>query len=115
MAWAKIRIQMMERRYIKICPVLEEMLSAAASTVGGLIMYKDICLQSFSCLKHEKSTTRKAMIAMMYDKNMNIMLDSASLSNKELMSSISLLSSMLSIKVSLKSLLSLLILSELER
>ncbi len=66
---------MMERRYIKICPVLEGMLSAVASTVGELIMYKDISLPGFSCLKHKKNTSRKAMSAMMHDKNMNIMLD----------------------------------------
>ncbi len=74
-------------------------------------MYNDISFLSFSCLKHNKIKSMYPRSVIMHDTNMNIMLDSASSSNHESMSSSLLALSKLSMNDSLKSSLSFPILS----
>ncbi len=115
MACANIKKQVMHKIYKKICPVFVVLFSVAALMAGGLIIYNDNNFLSFSCLKHKKSNSTKAMSATIHDRNMNIIDDSASSSNQESMSRMFSLSSKLSIKLALSISFSLPSLSEFER
>ncbi len=115
MAYAKIRMQMVDNMYRNMLPVLQEVFEAMVLTTWGLAMHSDINFLRFSCLKYKTIKSMNARSAIMHDTNINIMLDSASSTNHESISSSSLVLSKLSMIDSLKSSLSFLILSEFDR
>ncbi len=95
--------------------MLQVLSRATALTTWGLATHSDISFLSFSCLKHKKTRSMNARSAMMHDTNMNIILDSASSSNHESMSSCSFMFSKLSVMDSLKNLMFCPILSDFNK
>ncbi len=104
-------MQMVDRMYCKMLSVLQDISTVAALTTWGLAIYSDISFLSFSCLKHKKIRSMNARSAIMHYTNMKIMLESASSSNHESMSSSLFVFS----KLSLKNALSCPILSDFDK
>ncbi len=115
LTYVNIRMHMVDKMYMNMSLVLQDIISIAAVTAVGLVMYKDISFVSLSCLKHKNSNRMNATRAMTHDTNINIMLDSASSSKQESISKSSSAPSMFYIIDSLKSLLSLHNLTEFDK